>query len=120
MGGPLGTEVEVMAGLATCFGEVRSERVTVPKPHHGLVGWGKMYGVWSDLVTFVQWGPRLRYPQGEAYVFDPDGLVSFCVGQKVRRLHAHLHGDAAQFEAAVKALGWTHRAWSVRDWFRTR
>jgi hypothetical protein len=121
-GGALGSQADVIAGLRQCFGEVRGDLKSTPRQHKGLVGWNKMFGVWTDIANFASYGRNIRFPQFEAYVFDPDGFVVFHVGDKVQRLSCVVYvspQEAEQFEQSIAGLGWTHRQRNWRDWFRT-
>ena len=123
-GAPLGDLDDVLEGLRHHFGEVRSEI------KYDLAEWRDfdrdrplrkaIFGALSWLMS----GPDLKYPQCEAYLFAPDGILVCHVGEVVERFFLTVWVSSEQ-EAALETMfaaqGWGcrhKRSWRV--WYRSR
>lgn len=70
-------------------------------------------------LDWLRWGPSLRYPHCEAYLFGPDGLMVCHVGEQVERLFVVLYltpESKGKVDLWFAETGWTRRQQSWRDW----
>ena len=123
-GEPLGDLDEVLDRLRCHFGEVRSEI------KYELAEWrdfDRDRPVKKAILGTLFWlmyGPDLKYPQCEGYLFDPGGIFVCHVGEVVERLVLTVWASSEEqtaLEAMFAAQGWVYRhKRNWRDWYRSK
>ena len=122
-GSPLGDAETVLETLETYFEEVRYEYKEKLEEWRDFNRGKPIRKAALAPIYWILYGTELKYPQCEAYLFGPDGLLVFHAGSPVQRIFITVWlkpGEEDFMEHLLVETGWSHRPRNWRDWFRRR